>query len=50
VINQVASDGQAKYNITGTPTIVVNGVNASPGMVPTLEQTRGFLDAALNKS
>jgi protein-disulfide isomerase len=46
-INQVASDGQAKYNITGTPTIVVNGVNASPGVVPTLEQMRGFLDAAL---
>ena len=50
VINQVASDGQAKYNITGTPTIVVNGVNSSPGVVPTLEQTRGFLDAALSKS
>ena len=46
-INQVASDGQAKYNITGTPTIVVNGVNASPGVVPTLEQMRGFLDTAL---
>jgi len=50
VINQVASDGQAKYNIGGTPTIVVNGVNASPGIVPTLEQMRGFLDAALAKS
>ena len=49
-INQVASDGQAKYNITGTPTIVVNGVNSSPGVVPTLEQMRGFLDAALSKS
>ena len=46
-INQVAADGQSRYNITGTPTIVVNGVNASPGMVPTLEQMRGFLDAAL---
>jgi protein-disulfide isomerase len=50
VINQVASDGQARYNIGGTPTIVVNGVNVSPGMVPTLEQMRGFLDAALAKS
>jgi protein-disulfide isomerase len=50
VINQVASDGQARYNITGTPTIVVNGVNVSPGVVPTLEQMRGFLDAALAKS
>jgi len=47
IINQVASDGQAKYNITGTPTIIVNGVNVSPGMVPSLEQMRGYLDAAL---
>ena len=47
VINQVASDGQARYNITGTPTIVVNGVNVSPGRVPSLEQMRGYLDAAL---
>jgi len=29
---------------------VVNGVNSSPGVVPTLEQMRGFLDAALSKS
>ena len=34
VINQVASDGQAKYNITGTPTVVVNGVNVSPAGFP----------------
>jgi protein-disulfide isomerase len=47
MINQVASDGQVRYNIGGTPTIVVNGVNVSPGMVPTLEQMRGYLDAAL---
>jgi len=47
VINQVASDGQAKYDITGTPTVVVNGVNASPGRVPTVEQMKTFLDNAL---
>ncbi|MEO8300805.1 MAG: thioredoxin domain-containing protein [Rhizomicrobium sp.] len=47
VINQVASDGQAKYNITGTPTVVVNGANVSPGMVPSLEQMKTFLDNAL---
>jgi protein-disulfide isomerase len=47
MINQVASDGQARYNITGTPTMVVNGVNVSPGMVPTLEQMKGYLDKAL---
>ncbi len=50
LINQVASDGQARYNITGTPTVVVNGTNVSPGIVPTLEQMRGFLDAALARS
>lgn len=47
IINQVASEGQLRYNITGTPTIVVNGVNVSPGRVPTLEEMRGYLDRAL---
>ena len=47
IINKVANDGQFRYNITGTPTIVINGVNVSPGRVPTLEQMRGYLDAAL---
>ncbi len=46
-INKVASDGQAKYNITGTPTVVVNGTNVSPGMVPGLAEMRGYLDNAL---
>jgi protein-disulfide isomerase len=46
-INKVAADGQAKYNITGTPTLVVNGTVVSPGAVPTLDQMRGFLDSAL---
>ncbi|HKX64537.1 MAG TPA: thioredoxin domain-containing protein [Rhizomicrobium sp.] len=47
VINKVAADGTARYSITGTPTLIVNGTVVSPGMVPTLEQMRGFLDAAL---
>ena len=47
VINKVASDGQTKYNISGTPTLVVNGTVVAPGMVPTLDQMKGFLDAAL---
>lgn len=47
IINQVASEGQLRYNITGTPTIVVNGVNVSPGRVPTPEEMRGYLDRAL---
>jgi protein-disulfide isomerase len=46
-INQVAGDGQTRYNITGTPTLIVNGTNVSPGVVPTLGQMRGFLDTAL---
>ena len=31
-INKVAADGEAKYNITGTPTFIVNGV-MHPGAV-----------------
>jgi protein-disulfide isomerase len=47
-INQVAQDGERKYNITGTPTIVVAGVAQPSGDIPyeTLKQT---LDAALAK-
>jgi len=47
VINKVAADGAAKYNITGTPTLIVDGKVVSPGMVPSLEQMRSSLDAAL---
>lgn len=47
LINKVAADGAARYNITGTPTLIVNGTVVSPGMVPTLEQMRSTLDAAL---
>jgi protein-disulfide isomerase len=46
-INQTASDGQTKYDITGTPTVIVNGTKVSPGMVPTLQEMKGFLDNAL---
>jgi protein-disulfide isomerase len=47
-INQVAQDGESKYNITGTPTIVVAGVAQPSGGIPydSLKQT---LDAALAK-
>jgi protein-disulfide isomerase len=47
IINKVAADGMEKYKITGTPTLIVNGTVVTPGMVPTLEQMRGALDAAL---
>ncbi len=47
-INQVAQDGEKKYNITGTPTIVVAGVAQPSGDIPydTLKQT---IDTALAK-
>jgi len=47
VINKVAADGMARYNISGTPTLIVNGTVVHPGIVPTLEQMRGSLDPAL---
>jgi protein-disulfide isomerase len=47
IINKVADDGMARYKITGTPTVIVDGKVVTPGMVPSLEQLRGALDAAL---
>jgi protein-disulfide isomerase len=47
IINKVAADGMAKYSITGTPTVIIDGKVVTPGMVPSLEQLRGALDAAL---
>jgi protein-disulfide isomerase len=48
IINQVAQDGEQKYKITGTPTIVVDGVAQTSGFIPyaSLKQT---IDAALAK-
>jgi protein-disulfide isomerase len=47
-INQVAQDGQQKYGITGTPTIIVDGAAQPSGDVPwpTLQK---LIDAALAK-
>jgi len=47
IINKVAADGAARYNISGTPTLIVNGKVVTPGMVPTLAQMRTALDTAL---
>jgi protein-disulfide isomerase len=47
IINKVAEDGMARYKITGTPTVIIDGKVVTPGMVPSLEQLRGALDAAL---
>ena len=45
-INKVASDGEAKYNITGTPTFILNGVSQGSGNIP-FETMSKLLDKAL---
>ena len=47
-INQVAQDGEGKYNITGTPTIVVAGVAQPSGFIP-YDSLKKTIDAALAK-
>ena len=46
IINKVASDGEAKYNIQGTPTIVVNGVSQGARFFP-YDDLKKILDSAL---
>jgi protein-disulfide isomerase len=48
IINQVAKDGDAKYTITGTPTIVVDGVSAGSHFF-TYDEVKKILDTALAK-
>ena len=48
IINDVAKDGAAKYNITGTPTIVVDGNSLGSRFIPYDELTKA-LDAAIAK-
>ncbi len=47
-INQVAQDGQQKYGITGTPTIVVDGAAQPSGDVP-WPKLQQLIDTALAK-
>ena len=47
-INQVAQDGETKYHITGTPTIVVDGVAQPSGFIP-YDDLKKTLDAELAK-
>jgi protein-disulfide isomerase len=47
-INDIAKDGEQKYNITGTPTIVVDGVAQPSGFIP-YDQLKKTVDAALAK-
>ena len=35
------------YNITGTPTVIVNGVTVSPGFVPSVEHVSAAIESAL---
>jgi protein-disulfide isomerase len=48
-INKVAADGQSLYNITGTPTFVLNGTPIFTGSLPTYEQMAQALDSELAK-
>jgi protein-disulfide isomerase len=47
-INKVAADGDARYTITGTPTIVVNGMPQPAGAIPYADLSK-ILDAQLAK-
>ena len=46
LINEIAKDGGEKYNITGTPTIVVDGVGQPSGFIA-YEAMQKIIDAAL---
>ena len=47
-INKVSADGQSRYNITGTPTFILNGTNIGSGNIP-FETVSKLLDAELAK-
>ena len=45
-INKVSADGQSRYNITGTPTFILNGTNIGSGNIPYDTMTK-LLDTEL---
>jgi protein-disulfide isomerase len=47
-INKVSSDGEARYNITGTPTFILNGVKIGSGNIP-FDSMSKLIDAELAK-
>ena len=47
-INKSASDGEARYSITGTPTFILNGANIGSGNIPYDTMAR-LLDTELAK-
>jgi len=47
-INKVSADGQSRYNITGTPTFILNGTNIGSGNIP-YDTLAKLLDTELAK-
>ncbi|OJT98070.1 MAG: hypothetical protein BGN82_03740 [Alphaproteobacteria bacterium 65-7] len=47
-INKVSSEGEARYNITGTPSFILNGVNQGSGVIP-YDRLAKLLDTELAK-
>jgi len=47
-INKVSSDGEARYNITGTPTFILDGNNVGSGNIP-FDNMAKLIDAELAK-
>ncbi|HWA68921.1 MAG TPA: thioredoxin domain-containing protein [Rhizomicrobium sp.] len=47
-INKVATEGESRYSITGTPTFILNGVNVGSGNMA-FETLSKLIDAALAK-
>ncbi|HVV26713.1 MAG TPA: thioredoxin domain-containing protein [Rhizomicrobium sp.] len=47
-INKVASEGESRYSITGTPTFILNGVSQGSGNIP-YETLAKLLDTELAK-
>jgi protein-disulfide isomerase len=47
-INKIASDAEARYGITGTPTFILNGVSQGSGNIP-YDRMAQILDAELAK-
>ncbi len=47
---QISDDLQKaqNYGVTGTPTVFLNGVQVTPGQVPTYDQLKAAIDAALS--
>jgi protein-disulfide isomerase len=47
-INKVSTEGESRYNITGTPTFILNGVNIGSGNIP-YDTLKKLIDKELAK-